>query len=90
MTSTDNSGKAFYTVREAAEIMRVSTSLLYAAIREEAFPAVRLRSRYVIPSKAIDKLMDRATETGTVVDPAVVVAERRQARYLDRVAPNWA
>lgn len=90
MSSNDFADKAFFTVREAAEIMRVSTSTLYAAIREEAFPAVRIRGRYVIPSKAVAMLIDRATETGTVIDPAIVVAERRQANYLARVATEWA
>lgn len=90
MSSNDFANKAFFTVKEAAEIMRVNPSTLYAAIREDAFPAVRIRSRYVVPSKAVTKLIDRATETGTVIDPSVMVAERRQASYLARVAPEWA
>ncbi len=42
MNSTNNSaaGSAFYTVPEAARILRVTPATLYRAIREDAFPAV--------------------------------------------------
>ncbi|WP_228770086.1 helix-turn-helix domain-containing protein [Actinokineospora alba] len=39
----------FFTVKEATEILRVGASTLYRVIREDGLPAVRLRSRYVIP-----------------------------------------
>ena len=76
---------AFYTVREAARILRVGPSTLYRAIREDAFPAVRLRARYVIPAVALEKLLAEATESGTVVDPARMAAERRTEREIARI-----
>lgn len=48
---SENAGPAFYTVREAARVLRVAPSTLYRAIREDAFPAVRVRSRYVVPAR---------------------------------------
>jgi excisionase family DNA binding protein len=51
----------FHTVREAAEILRVDAATIYRSIREGSFPAVRIRSRYVIPAAAL-----RAMATTTV------------------------
>jgi excisionase family DNA binding protein len=76
---------AFYTVREAAQILRVNPSTLYRAIREDAFPAVRVRTRYVVPAAALDKLITEAAESGGCIDPAHMVAERRTAREVARV-----
>lgn len=77
-TAMPNAGKpAFYTVKEAARILRVDSATLYRAIREDAFPAVRLRSRCLIPAAALDRLIADATESGGVVDPAKLVTERR-------------
>lgn len=72
----------FYTVKEAALILRVTTSTLYLAIREDAFPAVRIRGRYIIPAAALDRLESEAAETGRVIDPARMAAEQRIAREL--------
>lgn len=85
-TAMPNAGPpAFYTVREAAQILRVDPSTLYRAIREDAFPAVKVRSRYVVPTAALDKLIAEAAESGGCVDPARLAAERRAAREFDRV-----
>ncbi|RBM21660.1 DNA-binding protein [Prauserella sp. PE36] len=82
-----NAGKpVFYTVREAARIVRVDPSTLYRAIREDAFPAVRVRYRYVIPAAALERLISEAAESGRCVDPARIVAERRTAREVARLA----
>ncbi len=48
--------KTFYTVTEAAAVLRVAPATLYRAIREDAFPAVRIRTRYVVPAAALDRL----------------------------------
>lgn len=74
----------FYTVREAAGLLRVGASTLYRIIREGDFPAVRLRSRYVVPAEALDQLLDEAKATGGVVDPGRIAAERRTAREVAR------
>jgi excisionase family DNA binding protein len=86
-TPLSNAGPpAFYTVKETARILRVNPSTLYQAIREEAFPAVKVRSRYVIPAAALDRLVAEVAQTGGVVDPARMVAERRLAREVARVS----
>lgn len=80
----DAGAPAFYTVAEAARILRVDPATLYRAIREDAFPAVRIRSRYVIPAAALEKLIADAAATGGCVDPARIAAERRTAREVTR------
>jgi excisionase family DNA binding protein len=83
---SDDSGRpTFYTVREAARIMRCNPSTLYRAIREDAFPAVRVRTRYVVPAAAVQKLADEAAELGGCVDVAAMTAERRTAREVARM-----
>ena len=85
-TAMPNAGPpAFYTVREAARILRVDPSTLNRAIREDAFPAVRIRSRYVVPAAALDQLIADASQSGGCVDPARMAAERRTAREVARV-----
>ena len=81
----DAGSPAFYTVREAARILRVDSSTLYRAIREDAFPAVQVRTRYVVPAAVLEKLIAEAAEFGGRVDPARMVAERRTARDVQRV-----
>jgi excisionase family DNA binding protein len=81
----DAGSPAFYTVREAARILRVDSSTLYRAIREDAFPAVQVRTRYVVPAAVLEKLIAEATEFGGRVDPARMVAERRTAREVQQV-----
>lgn len=89
-TAIPNAGpSAFYTVREAARILRVDPATLYRAIREDAFPAVRIRTRYVIPTAAVDRLAAEAAESGGCVDVAAMAAQKRTAREAAR-APGGA
>jgi excisionase family DNA binding protein len=82
----ENAGRpTFYTVPEAARILRCNASTLYRAIREDAFPAVRVRTRYVVPAAAVDRLAAEAAESGGCVDVARMAAERRTAREVARV-----
>jgi len=74
----------FYTVREAARLMRIAPSTLYRAIREDAFPAVCVRTRYVVPAQAVEEMVRRAVDSGGVVDVAGLAAERRTAREIAR------
>jgi excisionase family DNA binding protein len=76
---------AFYTVREAARILRVDPATLYRAIREDAFPAVRVRTRYVVPATALHQLMREAAESGRCVDVARTAAQRRTTREIERL-----
>lgn len=54
------------TVPEAAALLSISPEHLYRLIRTGTFPAVRMGSvaagRYVIPARAIDQLLDEATD----------------------------
>jgi excisionase family DNA binding protein len=75
---------AFYTVREAAQILRVDPATVYRAIRDDAFPAVRVRTRYVVPAAALHRLVREAAESGGCVDVARLAAERRTAREIQR------
>jgi excisionase family DNA binding protein len=75
----------FYTVREAAQILRVDRATLYRAIRDDAFPVVKLRSRYVVPAAALASLIAQAAESGTCIDVAQMAAERRTAREIERL-----
>jgi excisionase family DNA binding protein len=88
MDSTTRSAgnPAFYTVPEAARVLRVTPATLYRAIREDAFPAVRIRTRYVIPASAVDQLAAQAVESGGCVDVAQIAAQRRTAREVTRVS----
>jgi excisionase family DNA binding protein len=81
-----NPRPTFYTVTEAARLLRVNPMTIYRAIRENAFPAIRVRSRYVIPAAAVDQLAAHAVETGGCVDIAALAAERRTAREVARLA----
>jgi excisionase family DNA binding protein len=77
---------AFYTVREAARILRVDPATLYRAIRDDAFPALRVRTRYVVPAVALHQLVNQAAESGGCVDVARIAAERRMARDIARLS----
>jgi excisionase family DNA binding protein len=80
--SNAGNGPAFYTVREAAKLLRLGPSTLYRAIREGDFPAIRVRSRYVVPAAVLERLQAEVAESGGLVDPARLVAERRTAREI--------
>lgn len=75
----------FYTVREAAKILRCNSTTLYRAIREDAFPAVRIRTRYVVPAAVIERMAREAEETGVCIDVAKNTAERRTEREVARI-----
>ena len=46
----------FFSVAEAAAILKVSEVTIYREIAAGDFPAVKFRGRYVVPAKAIDQL----------------------------------
>jgi excisionase family DNA binding protein len=87
VTGEAKTGKAptFYTVAEAAKVLRCNSSTLYRAIREDAFPAVKIRTRYVVPAAAIERMVQEAEESGACVDVAKLAAERRTEREVARV-----
>jgi excisionase family DNA binding protein len=76
------SSPAFYTVPEAARVLRVTPATIYRAIREDAFPAVRIRNRYVVPVSAVARMAAEAADSGGCVDVAQMAAQRRTAREM--------
>jgi excisionase family DNA binding protein len=76
---------SFYTVREAAQIMRCDAATLYRAICGDTFPAVKIRTRYVVPARAIDELIERASASNGCVDIAKLSAQRRTEREIERL-----
>lgn len=82
----NNAERTFYTVSEAAALLRVDPATIYRAIRDDAFPAVRLRSRCVIPVAAIEAMIEQASRTGTCVDVVAVAREQRSAREFRRLS----
>lgn len=81
---SDAGPPAFYTVREAARILRCHANTLYRAIHDDAFPAIRIRNRFVVPASAVEQLVKQALESGGCVDLVSIAAERRTARELER------
>ncbi len=53
----------FHTVQEAARILRVDAATIYRSIRAGSFPAIRIRSRYVIPAAALRELAAKAVSS---------------------------
>jgi excisionase family DNA binding protein len=58
----------FHTVHEAARILRVDATTIYRSDRAGSFPAIRIRSRYVIPAAALREVAAKAVSSGTCVD----------------------
>jgi excisionase family DNA binding protein len=58
----------FYTVAQVARMLSISTRMLYMAINNAEFPAVRVRGRFVIPARAINEMVDAAVHAQGLVD----------------------
>jgi excisionase family DNA binding protein len=89
-TPNENSRPSFYTVAETACLLRVDPATIYRAIREDAFPAVRVRTRYVVPAAAVEQMAADAAERGGCVDVAAMAAARRTSREIARALGGWA
>jgi excisionase family DNA binding protein len=76
----DDPAPTFYTVPEAARILRVDPATIYRAIRADEFPAVRIRARYVIPADAVRRLAGEAARTGARVDVAQLAGRTETVR----------
>lgn len=66
-------GVPTYSVPEAAALLSISQEYLYRLIQADGFPAVRMRiggrqGRYVVPAKAVEQLLNHATDTANCVD----------------------
>ena len=62
--------RQFYTVAEAARLLRLSTMTLYRAIEAGQFPAIRIRTRIVVPARAIDEMVGQALDSRRCVEAA--------------------
>jgi excisionase family DNA binding protein len=60
----------FHTVHEAAQILRIDAATIYRSIRAGSFPAIQIRSRYIIPAAALREAVAKALSSGTCVDLA--------------------
>lgn len=66
-------GVPTYSVPEAAALLSVSQEYLYRLIQAGAFPAVHMcfggkQGRYVVPAKAVERLLDATVAAGGCVD----------------------
>ena len=77
-------GPIFYTVAEVAEILRVDAATIYRAIRADAFPAIRIRSRYVIPASAVAEMAEEVSRSGGCIDLARQTQAVRFGRAVQR------
>jgi excisionase family DNA binding protein len=75
-------GPMFYTVSEVAELLRVDPATIYRAIRADAFPAIRIRTRYVVPASAVTQMAEEASRTGGCLDLARHVHDVRLRRAV--------
>ena len=50
------------TVKELAEVLRISTSLAYRQVREGKIFAIKCGDRYLIPVKALEKMLSGENE----------------------------
>ncbi|MDN5758849.1 MAG: helix-turn-helix domain-containing protein [Tomitella sp.] len=68
-------GVPTYSVPEAAALLSISQEYLYRLIQADGFPAVRMRAgraqgRYVVPAKAVERLLNEAADSGGCVESA--------------------
>ena len=60
MAPTDP-GRAFYTVAEVADLIRVSKMTVYRMVKAGEIPAVRFGRSFRVPGEAVDELLARGT-----------------------------
>jgi excisionase family DNA binding protein len=51
----------FYDVQEVADMFKMSRMTVYRAIGSGELAAVRIRGRWLVPARAIEALIDKAT-----------------------------
>ncbi|MEW2507654.1 helix-turn-helix domain-containing protein [Amycolatopsis sp. NPDC047767] len=82
MERSGSEGPRFYTVKAAADLLRVSPMTIYRAVEAGEFPAVRTRGRISIPAKAIDLMEQEAMAGRAVVDSADFSSARASGERL--------
>lgn len=66
-------GPLFYSVAEVAALFKMSPATVYRAIRDDEFPAVKIRGRFIVPAKAVNAMAEAAADAGTTVDASAWV-----------------
>jgi len=69
----------FLSVADVADQLGVSEVTLYRAINAGEFPAVRIRSRLIVPAKVVEAMAEAAMAEQTVVDASSWVLVQRSA-----------
>jgi excisionase family DNA binding protein len=77
-------GVPTYSVPEAAALLSISQEYLYRLVQAGGFPAVRMRAgrgqgRYVVPAKAVERLLDVAADAGACINSTDLVDRWRQS-----------
>ncbi|RSM59506.1 DNA-binding protein [Actinoplanes sp. ATCC 53533] len=78
-TAENGGTPRFRSVPDTAEVLGMSEVTLYRAIREGQFPAIKVRGRYVVPSRVLDDMESAAITSGAVVDAAEYTTGNRVA-----------
>jgi excisionase family DNA binding protein len=69
---TQSGPRRWYSVAEVARMLGLAPMTLYRAIHAGEFPAVKIRGRYVIPTRALDEMEQAAVNTRSLVTGAHV------------------
>ena len=67
-------GPRFYSVAQVATLFGTSAMTIYRAIEAGEFPAIRIRTRLIVPARAVEAMANAATGRG-IVDSADFVPE---------------
>ena len=76
-SSTEQARPRFYSVAEVAQIFGTSRMTIYRAVREGQLPAIRVRGRLFVPSRALDAMVDAALAGRDVATPVLPEAVAR-------------
>jgi excisionase family DNA binding protein len=58
----------FYTVEECASILRVSKMTIYREIHAQQIPAIKIRSRWVVPGSYVERKVQEGLSARTETD----------------------
>jgi excisionase family DNA binding protein len=51
----------YYTIKETAEILKVSRQQLYQLVKKNNFPHTKIGSKIIVPSKLLDEYLKKNT-----------------------------
>jgi excisionase family DNA binding protein len=73
-------GVPFYTVPEAAVLLGWSQEHLYRLVRGDVFPAVRSGTKYSVPARAVNELVQASMRSGSCLDIEEWAGDWKSAR----------